>query len=637
MTQTAPGTHVQNVAPHATAFQAESQHFYGGDFVRQQLVQPTDLAACSDDLFITPRDAENWQLAQSLLRDRGVAVLCAPEGTGRRTAALRLLATMGSLPLPLTLVDLEPEWSKPDATKLPASTGRGYILDLSELPQRPGPQFGQGLRKYGSDGKVDARYLVVLTTPDEWQGDWAEETRHIAVTHSSPDAKPLVRQELRLLGAEDRIAWTDQDMYNGIWQSNPPVQEARRLAYIICQAKTNDHSIVDEFLGWTTHINGLLTPKQGPGEPELISTRATIWAGALLDGGRKRSVLHASDMLLKRLKFPREPKNVLADPTSGHRLQAASLTPQGDRSFHAADKHNLAPAILKHLWEEFPTQRKILRSWAVSVAAHPDVPEDDARIAVYTLLGLSKELHDNDIIDSIGSELAGHRLSLAVEALTAAAIDPTLGKYVRGRLYRWMLPKKPAPAIVDLVTRICGGELATHQPSIAMTRLARAAVHTPFLSPAMVDAFRHLARINQAEVTKALEAWLAEEPVKRHGLVAFLSLAATDEGARLLLSMTDSPAGRQHFVCAWQQLLQDDASRNAVDEQLDNWGRKVETGVLPAEQLVDLMADVYEPKVHRTSLRRFFAQDPDFQDSFWGEVLEQAIIRSRERERASAE
>ncbi|MER6047721.1 hypothetical protein K2224_37695 (plasmid) [Streptomyces sp. BHT-5-2] len=534
-------------------------------------------------------------------------------------------------------MDLEPEWSKPDATKLPASAGHGYVLDLSDVPQRPGLRFGQGLLKYGSVGTVDASYLVVLTTPDEWQGEWSEETRNITATHSSPDAKPLVRQELRLLGAGDRVTWLDQDVYKGIWQSNPPVQEARRLTHIVYQAKANDHSIVDEFLGWNTHINNLLTPKQGPGEPELVSTRATVWAGALLDGGRKRSVLHAADMLLKRLELPREPLNVLADPTSSHRLKAASLTPQGDRASHAEDKHDLAPAILRHLWEEFPTQRKLLRSWAVSVAAHSDVPEDDARIAVYTLLDLSKALHDNDIIDSIGSELAGRRLSLAVEALTSAALDPALGKYVRGRLYRWMLPKEPSPAMVDLVTRICGGELATHQPSIAMTRLARAAVHAPFLSAPMVEAFLHLAQINQAEVTKALETWLAEEPIKRHGLVAFLSLAATDEGAQLLLGMTGSQAGRQCFVRAWQQLLLDDVSRSTVDEQLDRWGAKVESGVLSFEQLVDLMADVYEPKIHRSSLRRFFARDPDFQDSFWGEVLEQAIVRSREREKASAE
>lgn len=630
----AMGSHVQNVAPYATAFQAESQHFYGGDFVRQQPVHQVDLAACTNDRFIPPRDADCWEQAQFLIKEHGVVILCAPPGTGRRSTALRLLTTVGSLPL--TLVDLEPEWSKPDATKLPAATGHGYVLDLSGMPQQPGPRFGQGLINYGIDGVKKSCYLVVLTTPDEWTNEWSEETRHITVKHSSPNAKPLVRQELRQMGAEDRVSWLDQDAYNDIWRSNPPAQEARRLARIVYEAKENDNTVVEEFQGWNTHINKLLTPtRQGPGEPELVSTRATVWAGALINGGRKRSVLHAADALLEKLEFGRKPLDILADATSSHRLKAAALRPHGDRAFHELDKHDLAPAILRHLWDEFPTQRDLLRSWAVSVVAQQAVPEDDARIALSALLELSKEVHDTSIIDSVAKEVTGRRLPLAVEALTSAALDPTLGKYVRGRLYRWMLGK-PSPAMVDLVTQICGGELAVRQPSIAMTRLARAAVHAPFPSSAMVDAFRRLIQINAAEVAKALETWLTEEPAKRHALVAFLSLAATDEGTRLLLSMTDDAAGRQRFVRAWQQLLQDDESQSAADEQLGRWGVAAESGLLPSALLVDLMADVYEPKIYRSGLQRFFAQDRDFQDSFWGEVLERVIIRTHEREKASS-
>ncbi|MFE0188300.1 hypothetical protein [Streptomyces sp. NPDC058989] len=623
------------MAAHGVGYQAESQHFYGGDFVQPQPVHPADLAACADGRFVPPRDIANWEHAQSLLRDRGVVVLCAPPGTGRRTAALRLLATVGSRPL--RIVDLEPEWSKPDAKQLPAAADHGYVLDLSDMPQQPGPRFGQGLLNHGSDGTKNSCYLVVLTTPHEWREVWSEEARHIKVDHSSPNAKPLVSQELRQLGAEHRVTWLNQDTYTDIWQSNPPAQEARRLARIVYEAKENDNSIIDEFRGWSTHINALLTPtRQGPAEPELVSTRATVWAGALLHGGRKRSVLHAADMLLEKLKFTREPLNVLADATSSHRLNAAALTPHGDRAFHALDKHDLAPAILRHLWEEFPTQRDLLRSWAVSVVAHQAVPEDDARITISALLELSRELHDTSIIDSLAKEVSERRISLAVEALTSAALDPVLGKYVRGRLYRWMLGK-PSSAMVDLVTQICGGELAVRQPSIAMTRLARAAVHAPYPSRPMVDTFRRLTQIHPTEVAKALETWLTEEPAKKHALVAFLSLAATDEGTQLLLGTTDTPKGRRRFVRAWQQLLQDEESQSAADEQLGRWGAEAENGGLPLELLVDLMSEVYEPRIHRSGLQRFFARDPDFQDSFWGEVYRRVIIRTHERDRTSGE
>ncbi|MFB7010273.1 MULTISPECIES: hypothetical protein [unclassified Streptomyces] len=545
--------------------------------------------------------------------------------------------TAASAPLPI--VDLEPEWSKPDAKKLPAQADHGYLLDLSDMPQQPGPRFGQGLLNHGGDGTKSACYLVVLTTPDEWHGVWAEETRHITVKHSSPNAKPLACQELRQLGAEYRVAWLNQETYNDIWLSNPPAQDTRRLARIVYEAKENDSSIIDEFRGWGTHINSLLTPsKLGlPGEPELVSTRATVWAGALLHGGRKKSVLEAADLLLEKLNFTREPLNILADATSSHRMKAATLTPHGDRAFHARDKHDLAPAILRHLWEEFPTQRNLLRSWAVSVVAHQAVPDDDARIAIAALLELSRQLHDNSIIDEIAKDVSERRMSLAVEALTAAALDPVLGKYVRDRLYRWMLSSKPSSAMVDLVTQICGGELAVRQPSIAMTRLARAAVHAQYPSRPMADTFRRLAEINPAEVAKALETWLTEEPAKKHGLVAFLSLAASDEGTRLLLGTTNSPEGRRRFVRAWQQLLQDEESRSAADEQLGAWGAEAENGGLPSELLVDLMSEVYEPRIHRSGLQRFFARDSDFQDSFWGEVYRRVIIRSHEREKASGE
>lgn len=622
-------SHVQNVGPNSTGFQAEVQNFYSGEFVRQQPVPLADLSASSNGRFVPPRDIEIWERTKSLLKSSGVVTLCASPGTGRRTAALHLLTTVISDSL--KIIDLEPEWSKPDAKRLPKEGSHGYILDLSDMPQQPGPRFGQELLNYGNEGIKNSYYLVILTTPEEWRGSWKEETRHITVEHSSPDAKSLARQELRQLKSEHRIPWLDDDSYKKIWQSNPPAQETRRLARIIHEAKENDKSIIDEFQGWSAHIDSLLTPtKRGPGVPELISTRATVWAGALVNGGRKQSILHAADLLLNKLDFPREPLNILADATSSNRMTAASLVPLGDRVFHKPDKHDLAPAILKHLWEEFPTQLSTLRSWVISVAADQKIPEDDARIAVAALLNLSKEKRDNILIEDIAKKISEYRMPLAVEALTEAALDPTLGKYVRERLYRWVL-HKPLPTVVDLVTQICGGKLAKQQPSIAITRLARAAVHAQYSSPSMVDAFRQLAETAPTEVTNALEAWLAEEPAKKHGLVAFLSLAGSTEGTSLLLGMAGNLGGRQRFVRAWQQLIQNGESQNAANGQLDKWGTKAENGDLPSKKLMDLMAEVYEIEIFQSRLKRFFGQSLGSETSFWNEVLVEARVRNKRR------
>ncbi len=508
------------------------------------------------------------------------------------------------------------------------------------MPDSPGQRFGDALRDYGETGRAENRYLVVLATPQSWQGPWTEAARPFTIGLPSPDAKPLVDHELRRRGASHRISWLDDRAFEGIWESNPPAQDARRLAWIIQEAAERDDksAIVDEFRGWHQHIGALLSPsQQGPGEPTLVATRSMVWAGALLHGGTKRSVIQAADMLLDNLKLPREPVDVLSDATSSRRLEAAHLTPNGDHVFHNTNKHDLAPAILRHLWEEFPTQRELLRTWAVAVAADQSLPDNDARIVTRSLLNLATEVHDNTIIDSIGRDLAEHRRSLAVEVLTSAALDPEIGRYVRNRLYRWMTVKKPPAELVALVTEICGGELALRQPAIAVTRLARAATHSTYSSQPMVEAFAKLSEANPTEVAKALKTWLEEQQPKRHALVSFLALASSRVGARLLLDTTNERDGRARFVRAWQQLLKDDDAWEAADAQLTQWGSDAEKGELPGDQLIDLLADVYEPKMYRSSLKRFFARDEEFQQTFWGKILEAAVIRNHERHKAAAE
>src|SRR5690606_41921369 len=123
----------------------------------------TDLAECINGHILPPRNTADWKYDQHLPRNHGVVLNRAPQRTGRRTAALRLLMTVASVHLPI--MDLEPEWTQPDAKKLPAAAGNGYLLDLSDM-QEPGPRFGQGLLNHCSDGAKHASYLVVITTPD---------------------------------------------------------------------------------------------------------------------------------------------------------------------------------------------------------------------------------------------------------------------------------------------------------------------------------------------------------------------------------------------------------------------------------------------------------------------------------------
>ncbi|MFD9571461.1 hypothetical protein ACFWBI_16595 [Streptomyces sp. NPDC059982] len=587
-----------------------------------------DLAACSEHRYVPPRIPGQLEEASRRLAAHGVVILSAPPGSGRRTTALRLLKTVEGAPRTLELFDLEPEWSKPSVERLPKGEGQGYVLDMSEVSEGdPETRFGQDLINYGDEGRRHGWYLVILSSPSEWKGSWVESTLALTVPLSSPDARDLVLRELRSRSVTDREDWLGDSPLPEIWQSNPPAQEARRLARIIADADKRDvPRIVDEFRGWHGHIDGLLNKEfKGQGYPDLLSMRATVWAGALLNGGRSRSILKASDALLRMLQIPRASADVLGDATSSRRLETAGLTPRGEYAYHAEDKHELASAILQNLWEEFPTQRELLGKWAVAVAADAELPEEDARRAAQMLLQLATVRRDGDILDSIGRGLVGRRRSLAMEVLTTAALDAQIGAYVRNRLYLWA--KSGSEETVKLVVDVCGGDLGMKKPEIALTRLRWAAGKSSFGSQPLAEAFGRLVRARPAEVGTAVAAWFEDDKLQDQAHAVFLALASSDEGAAFLVHSADTEKGRQNFVQAWQRLLGTDNAQDAAESQLTRWSLLADQGTLRKEALIDLLADVYEPKLHRNGLMRFISDDPEFMESFWGQVLRESILR----------
>ncbi|MGC0419433.1 hypothetical protein [Embleya sp. AB8] len=631
-----PKNAVFNALGSGPTYQAITQsiHNYGrGDYVRPVPVSSADLEACSEFRFVAPRMPEQLDSAIGLLAARGVVVLNATPGNGRRTTALRLLRTVRTASHPLQLFDLEPDWSKPDVAGLPTGKSHGYVLDLSEfVADEPDGRFGRDLAAYGREALVRDSFLVILTTPQAWKGTWVEPTLDFTVKLSSPDARALIVKELGAHSGSDRLDWLEDPAFKQIWESNPSAREARRLARIITDAKeANFARIVDEFRGWQDHIEELLNPVPGgPGHPDLLATRAMVWAGALLHGGLSRSVLKAADKLLEKLAVSRRSGDVLADATSSRRLQAARLTARDGRAFHEEDKHDLATAVVQNLWEEFPTQTRLLREWVVSVVADPAIPEEDARRASTMLLQLAIAQPHGGILEEIGTVLVGRRRPLAVETLSAAALDPQIGPIVRNLLYVWAKAASTNERIT-LVTEICGGKLGVEKPTIALTRLRWAAEQGGFGFPAAISAFSRLASARPDEVRGAVVAWLGDEKLAHQALVVFLALASSDEGAILLLTDASTEGGRQRFVGAWQRLLNLAEARDITYDQMSRWSDLVQRGLLPRDLLIDLFADVYEPDIHQNGLHRFFADDPGFFESFWGRVLKEAIVRHRHR------
>lgn len=437
-----------------------------------------------------------------------------------------------------------------------------------------------------------------------------------------------------------------REEFADIWKANPSARAAWRLADRLIQTSGAEQiqEIVDEFGDWHTEVENLLSKDRARGnDSQLLSTRVTVWAGALLDGGQRSSVIRAADDLLTRLGLERKPANVLTDATTSSRLDAAEIACNGDRAFHDTTKEGLPAAILRHLWDEFPTQHELLRRWAIGIAADRTVPEEDARLVTTALLKLAVHRHDRAILDGLASDLKGPRRILAVETLTEAAGDAEFGRYVRDRLRQWMDAKTPSDNKVELVIEICGGTWGIHQPALALTRLGKAAGHKEFGSATVIHAFRQLTLRRPEAVRKAVDQWLSDaenrhddETLRRQTLGAFLALVSSDEGTDLILDDTHDPEARLRIIHAWQKLLSTDDAVEAVVTQLSRWHERFQEDPDRREAVVDALADIFTPPSLRSSLDRLMVTEQSAIHPFWREVLVQAANRYQASKEASA-
>ncbi|MGW6270308.1 hypothetical protein [Streptomyces sp. NPDC055060] len=615
--------------------QAYNLHLNGEQVIPVPITETDPSYKASQEIrFVPPRAVVPWAAACKHLDEYGIVVLCAPPGTGRRTAAVRLLRTVTNSAL--ALYELDPEWSKPSVQPLPNDSAVGYVLDLSDLPEEPEEHLGSDLVRHGEDLRRKGSFLVILATPADWFGHWAEPTLPFTVRLESPDAKALVTAELTAHHRGERVNWLNETVFTGIWEANPSARAAWRLAGKLVQASDAEQiqAIITEFGDWHTDVEGLLRKdRTREGDSQLLSIRVTVWAGALLHGAQRSSVIRAADDLLTRLGLARTPASVLTDATTSSRLTAAGIISNGNLALHDDKKDGLPSAILRHLWDEFPTQHELLRSWATGIAADRFIPEEDARLVTKALLRLAVDRHDRTILDGLAGDLVGARRWLAVEALTEAAGEPELGRYVRDRLRTWMDARNPSEARVELVIEICGGSWGIQEPVLALTRLGKAAGRAAYGSVTLTNAFRELTLHRPAEVRKAVDQWLSDmgrrqgdANLRRQTLGAFLALVSSGEGSDLILD-TDSPETRLRVVEAWQKLLLTDDAVDVALSQLKQWHQRFEDDTERRERLLDVLADIFTPPSLRPRLDRLMVTEEAAIHPFWTDVLVQAANR----------
>jgi hypothetical protein len=601
------------------AIQTYSLSVYDKQYISPEPVPEADLVAAGGQRFVVPSETERWKAAQVALRHNGLVVLLGPVGSGRRTAALRLLKL--TLPPGSSLSYLEPNWSEPKTRYLPQQSGRGAVLDMSfPAPGSPDESFGRHLVEYGRTCRSHGQFTVILTTAEVWTDKLAEQTQALTFRFAPPDAGALIAQDLRLHGLLDREKWlsTEESLLPDILESQPSPSEALRLSQIIRDADTLESlkEPLQEFTGWRTHIEDiLLYPPVGNDFPNVLTTRTVLWSAALLDGAPARSVIVCSDLLLRLLKVPREPADIASDATRPKKLQAAHVSLRGNHVVLDDRRHGLDMAVLSHLFQQFSGLHDVLLDWVSDLLGDTSVPKADVERAVTRLVTLAGDLTDAQLLKAVASGLPSIRRPLAVQALTTAALSPKHGAYVRNQLYRWV-KGKPNDVLLALVAEVCGGKLGLQRPNIALTRLCLIAENASEDCTELTKALSQLAETHPTEVIKAVHTWLDDTELRNAGRRAFLALANSAQGRTLILGENgerlNAPEERARLVRVWRIAVKDQDLDSPVGRALLKWGELMDSGDLPSGTDY-LLAEVLEPSLSLLAMELFGAPTPAWQ------------------------
>lgn len=607
MTAPKPTLHVQD---HAVAYVAGTQIFNNSDddLVEKAPIPAMDLVPCADGRFVPP--GGQWADAPGKLREHGSLIITGERGTGRRTAALRLLSRAHESGL---IYELTPQWKNPRIQTLRplAEPGACYLLDMSDpTDASASDDFGKRLIDWARQNTI---YLVVIAADDTGARRWAGSAGSAEVHILSPNARDLAARELHAAGLWD-LGILGDEAFTGIWESEPKVDDTRRLVRLIVDGRDRSpKDIADEYQGWKEWLDKEL--------PKDLAARTLMWAAAFCNGGERKSVLRMSEELRRKLGETRKPSDILRDDPVSTRLSQAKLDPKGKTVWLPPTHHGLAGALRAYLWDEFedPKLREFLTEWLAAQLA--ELPADDAERVAYGILDIVVRFRDDALLRGLRDGLSGEKRSIAVRTLSAAALDLEFGAHVRASLYKWA---RSSGAQADLVADVCGSTFGEQMPGLALVRLGWAAQNSKPGSPALAAALVSIAENHAEAVLTSIEKWFSDYDPPVAGLNAFLALTSTEQGARLLCRRADPDNGhpqyRESVIDHFQRSLADPASYEVTISVLKAWEEFSSRGILDSRKTINLLGKAIEPEFGNKTIMRLHPGTWDV-ESFWGQVF----------------
>lgn len=532
------------------------------------------------------------QLRRKLQDDRVLVLFADHPGSGRWTAALRLLSTVSEDRLTIRRIRRE-SGDNFVMAGLRRDTRTGWILDLRD-PDESMPvkaDFGHELHQ-NQDLRTNGSYLVVLVSTALWERIGAGASM-LAQRLVPPDSLTLFTAFMKSAGVTDREAWTERFKPRiGNLRPGQVREWARALgsSYSEYRAKNGrapsaDHDAEAEEISGTVRnaVSGWMEElAQWHGAADRTSyDRNYLLLAAVYDGEPVDAVHSRVASLAQALGE----KGVQAEPLAGQqgpglieltRTIKAELLPDGWLRFPGP---GFAEAVVRYFWRDRPHLTGDFTRWTVQLSLelkHPQGSQLAQRMTPWVLhhAQATRTTRLLRLVAAAWSEdrnLAEH----AHDLLVMASLDEQIGSLARKTIGAWatqettsaallrtlaLVFKTLTPAHLQMLGRL--GDLAS-SPKDGVGDAVGEAIHDLWSNADLRDRLRG-----------TLIAWFGsdQEALQQAATSAFLYLALRQDGnGQPILLGKPNASGPDWVIRGWRTVLEADEPTSLARRALMAW------------------------------------------------------------------
>jgi hypothetical protein len=524
-----------------------------------------------EDVAIQFHPPDGFPKIEDALEERGIVVLRGEPGSGRRFAAMKLLAKSEYSPglFYAPVIDSADEES---LSKLLLQTGDRVLLDLSTmnvdrftaLVASELPAFFRSVRDIG------ARSVVILPDGCEPAAEWMKLIRPI----TRPDPVGAYVKHLVSIGIKPVDGVDKRPIYEHF--AHAPMRDMDRLRLLVVEARETNPAL--DHHAWTREALEAL--RAGPKEVAAIlkdlksgQQRALLLSASLFAGLSADRAWHGAKTLLDTLRYPEDPDLPLE--RADLQEQLATFGADIDQSRRVRFQKPLDGAIRTYLWDGYPALRASLAKWIEALAKERADPDPDTASVVTRFGEQHLRTGEVDSLKALIGSLAGLKKESANQSalilLELGLTDLVHGRYFRLAMNDWARETSLSTGLGAVLIDACVQILVHTYPDQALVRLHNLARHPGPVGEMACDALAR--QLDDGRLSRLLVLLLRRMTDVPHKRDPYVFCRVVDPyrltGAYRYRALVTNQSVRDYLVRAWRGTLT--ALPEGWQERLHSW------------------------------------------------------------------